>query len=99
MKELNRHESWDQGFLERRDRMQLLLLERSEKPIPSTERLGARDIMQGSGEVFRLIESVFGIVPTFLERQEDVRALLTYKPSDPIQTWCPCLPPSSSSPT
>ena len=88
MKELNRHKSRRQGFLGRRDRMQMLPpeTERSEKPIVPTEKRGARKIRQRSREISRLIESVFGIVPTFLERLEDAGAILTYKPSDPFQS-------------
>ena len=74
MKEINRRKTLRQALLGRRDRVQML----SPEPEPSEKPM--------SEEIFGLLKSVFGIVPTFLERQEEVRAVLTYKPSDHLQT-------------
>ena len=91
MKELKGHESQRHGSRGRRDRKQVppRKPERTERPIASTRRREASNMMQKSGEILRQIKSLFGIVPTFLERQEDVRAVLTYRPSDHCQAYCP----------
>lgn len=44
--------------------------------------LKSRLMAQVNREIYRRVRSAFGIVPSFLERPEDARALLAYQPPD-----------------
>jgi hypothetical protein len=96
MKGLKRQKTLMQGLLRRRFRMQTLPKEqepeRSEAPTVPIEPRGAKGMRQKGAEIYRRIESVFGTVPTFLDRLEDVRAILTYKPPDNFQSQYSLLP-------
>lgn len=57
-------------------------MERRRRPRVTPRTLKSRLMEQVNQELYRRIRSVFGIVPSFLERPEDVRSLFAYQPPD-----------------
>jgi hypothetical protein len=53
---------------------------RRQRVLPRT--LKSHLVEQINREFYRRLRTVFGIVPSFLERPEDVRALFAYQPPD-----------------
>lgn len=53
---------------------------RSGKALVRFARRGADDAKRFGGDVYSLLESAFGIVPSWLKRPEDAVALLAYAP-------------------
>lgn len=53
---------------------------RSGKALVRFARRGAGDVRRIGGDVYSLLETAFGVVPSWLKRPEDAVALLAYAP-------------------
>jgi len=96
VREASRYEGRTRGFGARADDVRLLPLEseQREKPIAAAPALRSNRSSHVIEETEKRLESLFGLVPTFLERHEDARAILSFKPADDPPTQASPEPPA-----
>jgi hypothetical protein len=87
MRKLHRHGNQETKVLGRRAKTQTLRAEasRREEPASPSATPGTGSMKKMTGDIYKRLRSIFGAVPTFLERTDEIRAILTYRPSD-LQT-------------